>query len=374
MALPLPPIYPGGDFLASMAASNAVKQSSLENEAARLKNQYYAPNIQSEINQRNTLTKGYDIANQYAPERLRLANALSGQQLEWNPRNWQSENAFRNANTNKTNQMLPYEIENQKNINEWYARKAQSSIDANKALSDYRNMGGGSAGTGAKDLNDMSRTLKQEHPDWSNDQILDARNRYFDGESTFSDGTPLPPPSGGVRTLLGSSYKRRTDVAQRSAERYADTLETAIKSADKNIKAAVKYSGLIGKGQGSSERLSSLLGGESSKDFQAFNNFVKVDVPTIAGEYMRELGVNASDEQKRMYKEVVNPVTWLNDPKTALSQWEYFKKIAKNVAGTISKDPYQRNSELRKGNKKEDTSSNKTVWTRDQNGQLVRAG
>ncbi len=362
----VPDVEAGGGLVTAMKGQNALREM-------QLKNQYYGPNIESEINNRNALTQGQNIHNKYLPDEYRLANQTNQQKLDWNPKNWQSENAFRNSQTTKNNTMLPYDVQNQKNINDWYARKAQSSIDANKALADYRATGGGAVGTGGKDLNDMAKAIKAEHPDWTPEKILDARSRYFDGESTFSNGEELPTPTGSIKQLLKSNFKRTTDAGQRAQERFADTLETAIKSADKNINSAVKYSGLIGKGQGSSDKLNSLLGGESSKDFKAFNNFVRVDVPTIAGEYMRQLGVNASDEQKRMYKEVVNPVNWINDPKTALSQWKYFKQLAKNIAGTISKDAYQRNNELKKSTSNNESNSNSVQkWGRDASGNPVR--
>ena len=71
-----------------------------------LENKYYGPTKKSEIGYRNSMTQGQNIENKYMPEKLQLANKLSQQKFEWNPRNWQSENAFRNANTNETNAFL----------------------------------------------------------------------------------------------------------------------------------------------------------------------------------------------------------------------------------------------------------------------------
>lgn len=99
MPLPIPKIIPdvgqGGGLLDSMNALNDYRRNSalanqeqikayyqpdqmrLANELSKLRNQYYGPNIQSEINNRNALTQGQNITNQYLPDKLRLANALA---------------------------------------------------------------------------------------------------------------------------------------------------------------------------------------------------------------------------------------------------------------------------------------------------------
>jgi len=99
--LPLPKVVadvgPGGGLVTAMQGMNALSRSNLENAYQALQNQYYAPNIESQIAERNALTQGYNIANKYAPDRLRLANLLSQQQYEYNPSIWQSEIGLRNA-------------------------------------------------------------------------------------------------------------------------------------------------------------------------------------------------------------------------------------------------------------------------------------
>jgi len=99
--IPLPrtvyDVEKGGPVITGMMGANALTKSNLDNAHQQLINQYYAPNIQSEINKRIAETKGIDITNQYLPEKLRIANSLSNQQLQWNPRIWQSEIGLRGA-------------------------------------------------------------------------------------------------------------------------------------------------------------------------------------------------------------------------------------------------------------------------------------
>lgn len=69
----IPSVDETGSFVnEGMLQANAVQKSALENAAQRLKNQYYAPDILSQIANRNALTQGQTITNQYLPDQLRL--------------------------------------------------------------------------------------------------------------------------------------------------------------------------------------------------------------------------------------------------------------------------------------------------------------
>lgn len=97
--IPLPrtvyDVEKGGPIITGMQGANALTKSNLDNAHQSLVNQYYAPNIQSEINNRNALTKGYEIANQYSPERLQLANTYQALQNKYYAPNIQSEIGLR---------------------------------------------------------------------------------------------------------------------------------------------------------------------------------------------------------------------------------------------------------------------------------------
>ena len=96
MALPLPKVVydvgPGGGIVTSARGINALEKSALEN-------QYYGQNIESEIANRNALTKGQEITNQYLPEKLKLANAFQELQNQYYAPNIKSEIRNRDALT-----------------------------------------------------------------------------------------------------------------------------------------------------------------------------------------------------------------------------------------------------------------------------------
>lgn len=234
MALPLPEIVPGGDIVAARRNINALAKSDLERK-------FYAPNIQSEIDQRNALTEGQNIHNKYLPEEYRVANALNQQKFEWNPRNWQSQNAYQDANTNKTNTMLPLDAQNQKNINEWYARKAQSDIDANKAMAAYRQMGGGGRGSaGSGDEMRYHATVKDYNPDLLPDQLREAGDAYASGKATLNDGTQLAPMNPTLQRSLDRAFKSTTTSPLITQGVKANAAESEMPVLDRYISAGRK--------------------------------------------------------------------------------------------------------------------------------------
>lgn len=245
MALPLPPIYPGGDFLASMAAGNAVKQSSLANEAARLQNQYYGPNIQSEINKRLAETKGIDITNQYLPDKLKLANAFSQLQNQYYAPNIQSEIANRNALTQKYNTMTPLEAEELRLKNQFYPDVTKSSIEAQKALSNYRATGGASMGVGQKELMGLERQLQMEHPEWSPQMTNQAASAYLSDQNQLPTGEMLPPLSGLGQTYIAQIRRRAAPVAIQNQSAQMDVLYDELNNFD--IDAVKSFAGPRGK-------------------------------------------------------------------------------------------------------------------------------
>jgi hypothetical protein len=101
MGLPLPKVVadvgPGGGLVTAMNGMNALAHN-------MLKRKYYAPDIESQINNRNALTEGQNITNQYLPDKLRLANAMAELHNQYYAPNIQSEINNRNALTEQYNQ------------------------------------------------------------------------------------------------------------------------------------------------------------------------------------------------------------------------------------------------------------------------------
>ena len=133
MALPLPRVVPdtgpGGGLVTAMGGINALKQKMLDAKMKELKNQYYAPDIESQINNRNALTQGQSIQNQYMPDKLRLANELAQLTNNNYEPNIQSVINNRNALTNKYNTMTPLEADELKIKNQYMPERMKQEAE-----------------------------------------------------------------------------------------------------------------------------------------------------------------------------------------------------------------------------------------------------
>jgi hypothetical protein len=181
-------VGPGGPFVTNAQGVNALTKSALEN-------QYYGPNIQSEINQRNALTQGQTIENQYMPQKLQLSNQLAGLTNQWYGPQMQSQIGFQNAQTNKLNTMTPLEAQQQGILNQYLPQSEQARLAQSGAMTNYYNMGGPRASVGTKNEQAFQHGVALDNPQLRPDQIYEAGNVLRSGGTQLSDGTKLNPLS-----------------------------------------------------------------------------------------------------------------------------------------------------------------------------------
>ncbi len=248
---------------------------------------------------------------------------------------------------------LKAKIEEQKIINQNKDAYLKSQIESNLALSNQRKTGASGLGTGGKEELFFQNLVAKDNPQFNNDpaKIYEASNVIRQGGHSLADGTPINPLSPASQASFDRIIKSGNTSQGLNQQRFASTTESLIQRADENAEGAMKYSDLLGGAEGATEKISGLLGGEQSPDYQKYINFTRTDIPFIAGELMRELGVNASDEQKRMYKEVVDPVSWDTNPTLAMAKWNHFKEMVRDVGKSVSKSPSQTQLELNGGTK-----------------------
>ena len=206
MAIPSVNLFsnaPGGGLVTAMGAMNTLAHN-------MLKRKYYAPDMESQINNRNALTEGQTIQNQYMPDKLRLANALADLHNQYYGSDMESQINNRNALTDKYNTMTPLEAKQLELKNTYYPEVAESNILAQKAMANLRNAGGAGMGVGQKELRGFENQLAQDHPEWTPEEINQAANSYLTGDNVSLDGSPLPPLGGKAESFLNQIAKRGT--------------------------------------------------------------------------------------------------------------------------------------------------------------------
>ncbi len=350
-------------YLSTEKAKNALSKQELENK-------YYAPNIQSEIDNRNALTKGQNIHNQYLPDEYRIANELNQQKFDWNPRNWASENASRNALTNKTNQMLPGELEEQRIKNRYLPQSEQAEIA-------YKNMGGGRGSVAQKDVAAFEMQLQndnpkkpEETPDQYNQRISELSDAYGQGSNMTASGIPVPKMSWRAQQLQNNVMNRNVPVAARNQLINMDTLVNDMKDFD--IDAVSDFAGPQGK-----VRL-----GEAKAKMALNPNDPSID--PMARRYlsaMKQAVVNMDQMRKAFGTSVIpeyvyNTIGRLTNPNDSI--WldkTQVKKAYNDIVRTMSKNRELLRSKYRQGiNSSSDDNGSSDVqrWGRDANGRPVR--
>lgn len=369
MAIPPVQLFsqqPGGGIVTAGRGINALRASDLENKMNELKNQYYAPNIESEIAQRQALTKGYNIANEYAPERLRLANELSKQNLEWNPRKWQSEIENRNALTqgyNINNVFSPERLklanEHQTQINSLYPELTKAQINAQNALSNYRELGGAGMGVGQKELNGFQRQLQLEHPDWTPQMVNQAASSYLAGESNLPTGEQLPSLSGLGQTYIAQIQRRNAPVAVQNQAAQMDILYDELNNF--NINAVKQFAGPQGKIRLAQAKLKMATNpNDPNIDPQAREFISAMNQAIINMDAMRKaFGTSiVPDYVYATLGKLTNPADSIwNDPNQVAKNYETVLNSIKRTRDMISKKAkygatYQSNEKEKKSNAK----------------------
>jgi hypothetical protein len=237
MALPLPRVVsdvgPGGPLVTAMGGINSLAHN-------MLKRKWYAPDIESQINNRNAMTEGQQIMNQYMPDKFRLANAMADLQNQYYGAGQESEINNRNAMTERYNTMTPLEAKKLELQNLFYPDVTKSNISAQKSLEDFRKMGGGGAGVDQKQLQGFQNQISLDNPSWDQNQINQAASAYLSGETTMPDGSPLPPASGLAQQYLDLMSKKTTTAALQTGGVKAKQAEAELEVLNKYANEGLK--------------------------------------------------------------------------------------------------------------------------------------
>lgn len=344
----------GGGFFNGLNAMQDLNKKIQENEM-------YKPNIQSDIDYKNAMTQGQNINNQYLPQKNQLANANQALQNQYYGPNIQSEMAQRNAQTNNMNTMTPLQAQQLQMQNQYYPQTQQANIAAQKAMANYRNMGGGyGMGAGQKDILGFQKQIQMDNPDFTPDQVNQAASAYINGDDQLPDGTKLPELSGIGKSYVDQIIKRGTTAQGLNQQRFAVTTDAILNQGKPLLPSVTKYAGLLGKGKGNIDAVASSLG-SNSPDYNNYLYFTRTFVPYAAGEMMRSLGVNASDTQKELYTKVVNPISWDQNPQGAMDNYNKMVDLFEN---TVSKTVGKSTSELRSSLRKDKKSDNDPLGIR----------
>lgn len=300
----------------------------------------------------------------------------SQQANQWNPQRWQSDIGLQGAQTNRSNSMLPLDIQKQQLANKYYPDLIKSEIALNQ-------MGGrGSLGTGTKEELFFQQLVSKDNPQLGNDpsKIYEAANALREGRDTLSDGTKLNKLSQAAGDSLDRLKKYGTTSSLITAGVTANQAESELPVYKEAIDKGVKPYGTTVFGQSpqqikdavnindhdAQKRLGQYLGAQQLL-FDRSALMLKINALPA--------GVNLANEIKDLAAQTINA-------KFPTMSAEARQVASDYVADTISKGLKERNrygvgarnaaGKQAIANEVNNQSTGDIVWIRDKNRKLVR--
>ncbi len=237
-------------FLSRAKSNNELTKQNLENK-------YYAPNIESEIANRNALTKGYNINNQYAPDRLRLANEHAGLENKYYGRNIESEMGLRGAQKSEAEALAGmHGTDNKINaLKYWYMKNYMQGMGNNNQLNNTgsspsqqapnqsANFGGGGLGgsvpSSSGQMTNQPANQGQASPQQMQNQGGNSQSNPK-SSSAYGIETPMPTREDiGNKMFLGTdTYSSKIENAKKQQQDQYEQFKNKIESSATTANAA----------------------------------------------------------------------------------------------------------------------------------------
>lgn len=303
-------------YVGPQAAASLQKQQ-LANKLSQVLLPYAAPQAQANL-------QGKQLQNQYYGPEAQAQMGLQGAQ---------TNEAQQSALAQKiTNQFLP--------------QQQQAELGLKGAQANYYNMGGGRGGVDVQTVYQIGTQLGKEHKDWTQDQIQDATSQYLKGANTFSDGTPLPPPSGTTTNFVDSANMHTNTAKGTDQINFASMLNDEFDKGDQLTDNAFSYSGIKGSANLLKDQALAASGGTPSPAYQDYKTFTEQVIPGIAADIIRTEGASSTDGQKALAIIQANPIGAKSSPEIAKKQWQELKELYASIGKTAATSLTQKKGQL----------------------------
>lgn len=282
-------------------------------------------------------------------------------QNHYYPQQQQSQLDYRNAETNKLNQLTPLQAQALQLKNQFYPDVTKAQINSQNAMANLRNLGGGyGMGVGQKEILGLKNQLNIEHPDWDKNMIDQAASSYLSGENILPNGQQLPPPSGIINTYLAQIHKRNSTAALQNT---AGNLQVTAKDFDQiPIDSIAKFAGPGGKIDFAGNLWKMQTDPKSvSEDFRRYKEYQDV-ISTFAMDTLRKgFGTTVVPGYvNSTLGKAVNPQSdWWNDPIQVARDLKRVKEWIKDNARQYTKLATQGISANIDDNNKSDSINNR---------------
>lgn len=310
---------------------------------------FIAPQAQANL-------QGKQLSNQ----KTDLANKLAQMQLPYGVENLLSQIGLRNSQSAQAME----NAQGQQITNKYLPQQSQANIEQTKAMSNYYNMGGPGMGVQVKDQIALKKQLKQDHKDWTPDQINDAAGQYLKGKPTFSNGDVLPELSGLAQGDVDNITRQNNTAGSLDRQQFARMLKSNFDQADKVFPLAKQFAGLPGDVKLQLKKVEA-QGGQVDPRLDAYNKYTNTLVPAIATEIIRMSGAHSTDGQKAIAIRQANTIASSQNSILADSGYKFLKETYRNLGKVVASSITQNKADLLNdtGSSQEDTSASSAPST-----------
>lgn len=266
-----------------------------------------------------------EIENQYMPDKMRLANENSMLQNQYYGPNMESQIGERNALTNKYNTMTPLEAEKLRIENNFRPQTIQSDIN-------YKNMGGGRGGVDQKALGGLQNQILMDNPGIDPIRANQIASAALSGDETLPNGEPVPKLSGIAQDYVTKIHKRNSNAALQTQAANMDVLASDLNDIDITpVKAFAGIKGKLNYGKYAADMASGRPVPQEFRQYLAFKDVTS----NFAMDSLRK-GFGTSVVPGYVYAtlgKASNPnSSWWYDPEQVETEWKATKEwISKNA-------------------------------------------
>lgn len=216
--------------------------------------------------------------------------------------------------------------------NQYYPQKAEAEIEAQKAMANYRNMGGGRMGVGQQQINALKNQVASENPDATPEQIEELTNAYLNGDTQLQDGSPVKPISPLAQSMVSQVQKRNSTPKLQNTAGMLDVAASELESIPVDSIAA--FAGAGGRARYYSERTAMALGQPVSKEFRDYQSYIqsiqKYDMDALRQDFGTSV---VPDYVQATIGATLDPTSSIwNDPEQVRKQFKDIKEWSRNTA------------------------------------------
>lgn len=318
-------------IMGGLSAALAARLQSLQGRTAKAQLPYVGPQSQANLQRTQLGNQGMEAQLPYLGPQA-AADLQKAQQFnQYYGPDMQSQINQRQAGTSN---MQQHTLE-QKILNSLLPESERARIDAMNARAQNAGMGG-FPGVGQAELNGFQKQLMMDNPGLNSQEINQMAGKYLLGQTDT-----LPPLSGIAQSTLAQIQKRNSNATLQNQAANMDVLAHDLNGID--IKPLEAFAGPSGRGEVAKYTAMMTAGKNVPQNFRDYLSFKKVVQPFAMDAMRKGFGTTVVPEYVTLTLGAAsNPAsTWWEDPQQVKENWTRTTNWINNNAKALKKKSTQ---------------------------------